>query len=890
MNIKPTCILGLSLAFLVIAPASAAAPANIAFSNDGTHSVEVLQPTLDQVEVLVSRHSEGDKTILWSRSFEWEQTHRAFTSAFQALVSNDGQSVALRQPHDFTRHGASERILLVHKNGNSLVIPHESLSKLLPKNTGRLGGFAYIFSGSLELMLDQEQLYALWSAATDRWLVVSLTDLSHSLPSDENLIAQLNEGARAHALTRVRAHQPGAVKSALNALKTRLAGVLPGFDAPSATKWLTPETSGAYLFLTVRRNPSDKHFIQGLLNFPLDLSLGAYSSEFKFNAELGSSARLLGDQLLHHWENPDDELHFEGFHLRCSKDPIHLAALAVELHLPIPISDNMNQPGNLWVYLIPSKVRPGDWPGSSAIIPLGLDPLSPAYQFPSVRERDPSRARFVFSSVHPGQYRLKAVWDRRPPFAAPKARLAIPGAGDYETSESSEFTLKAGDLEYLVLHCTNRLSGPQEYYLADELRAQSEFPDGGKPYPYPLLFTAPVDQWVLPINPLLDSSPLDQLAPATKPPLEIVLKNVALLQSPARDAASDLLELEFGWARRKIWSPSINVYTVSILDQNGRWSGGNPYSANRGYNHELKVHFQRFPRRGTFEVQVFTPHINYEKHLAASFTLTNLAHFFHSGSKPANLPLRVDCGEVIIELPRLKPLQDLPAFRFIDDRGDALFAWRAAHLAMHDQDGNPVTSLRGLPPGAVVNIEADFLRDFRDHQTSWALPVPELPAPGQYQELEEKYEWNGLAVDLLAITGKGQFEYEDGRIVAASSDPDLALPAAPNQLPPVKPNDVQLVYFTQNSHHPPGSPHRDTVVSRVPHLALRMTGVDDCYFRLDGERIPDWYSPRLASAHPDHTWFIPLNRTTISNTQRLTLRFQKAIRQQFTIRIPNHEQ
>jgi hypothetical protein len=72
-------------------------------------------------------------------------------------------------------------------------------------------------------------------------------------------------------------------------------------------------------------------------------------------------------------------------------------------------------------------------------------------------------ARFAFTTVLPGAYQLKAVWDKRRPLSDTNNA----GPGDYETTLFGPFAVTAGANVTNLLFCTNRVAGGEAYYRAD---------------------------------------------------------------------------------------------------------------------------------------------------------------------------------------------------------------------------------------------------------------------------------------------------------------------------------------------------------------------------------------------------------------------------------------
>jgi hypothetical protein len=130
------------------------------------------------------------------------------------------------------------------------------------------------------------------------------------------------------------------------------------------------------------------------------------------------------------------------------------------------------------------------------------------------KEQEPmDKLIFSFSAVLPGEYRLKAVWDRRAPHTDPrkdprgeKARC-IPSPGDYESTETETLKLTAGKrITEIQLNCTNRVGEAAEYFAADELwkkkhpaRPEKTFARGRR-WKEKTVVSAPGKDWVTRTN------------------------------------------------------------------------------------------------------------------------------------------------------------------------------------------------------------------------------------------------------------------------------------------------------------------------------------------------------------------------------------------------------
>ena len=63
-----------------------------------------------------------------------------------------------------------------------------------------------------------------------------------------------------------------------------------------------------------------------------------------------------------------------------------------------------------------------------------------------------------------GSYRVKAIWDKRPPYQ----QNAQATSGDYESIEAGPFEVRPNATTNITFHCTNRVGEAANYYQADE--------------------------------------------------------------------------------------------------------------------------------------------------------------------------------------------------------------------------------------------------------------------------------------------------------------------------------------------------------------------------------------------------------------------------------------
>lgn len=115
--------------------------------------------------------------------------------------------------------------------------------------------------------------------------------------------------------------------------------------------------------------------------------------------------------------------------------------------------------GTIRLYLIPSSTPLNEW---AAAPPTQYLIANLNAYYPTIRAqhewRDGQLSRdvnFVISGITPGEYRLKAVWNRAAPFADADQVIYAPHPGDYESSSSPKLTIKrAGTTHGIKLECS----------------------------------------------------------------------------------------------------------------------------------------------------------------------------------------------------------------------------------------------------------------------------------------------------------------------------------------------------------------------------------------------------------------------------------------------------
>ena len=460
-------------------------------SENGLFSADITSTAPNEIIIGIHRHDGDVKTFSWSKKVLWNGANATITAFpwIKRYISNDGETVVL-----YNQQPRSESWTWVTKNREPVRHSGYDFRQVLGWEV-ETSGFR---SGMLQFLYEEQGVHALWFPRVNKWLTIDLktgalrrpdSNLAEVLttlplnapktdewvkPPSEDLVSKLNAEAVRRSLEAVRRHQPSAIKSMLKPIQEKVGSLIPGLKPSSQPRQaFLPDAYAGYIFLAHHKVPEAESYIRKLLELPFEeknaIAIYRFSPEFT----LLSQERLLGDRALRLWNKekvdassgPTD-LHSPDFTRKSQK---YLGGVAGRVQLPMVRPDS--KPGAAWVYLIPAKVRPGAWRKSRDVIPL-LCPLdfNPGF-IGGPRLHGPPQfdaINFRFETILPGEYKLKAVWDRRPPFANQEGR-AMPDPGDYESVESEPFTIKAGTSHAApVLQCTNRVGQAENYYAADE--------------------------------------------------------------------------------------------------------------------------------------------------------------------------------------------------------------------------------------------------------------------------------------------------------------------------------------------------------------------------------------------------------------------------------------
>ncbi|MBI2929804.1 MAG: sel1 repeat family protein [Verrucomicrobia bacterium] len=693
------------------------------------------------------------------------------------------------------------------------------------------------------------RVFCLWIGATNDWFAYRVPE-AQPVAVDALLRARWNERGRRWALRVIRDTQPSPLREMLDTAKAKVAEFLElsdnASDSSPTREWRHVED--AYKFIARLKDPEDRKLIEALLaSQDFSISFGGGFNGRVRTFGVGSRDRELGDQLLARWEGklPEDVPLPDMFD--SVGEYFFLGRVKGLVSFPFP-----PDAGRLWVHLVPAQFSPGEWQKRAPAMTLNgsLEPMSTLSSVsidPTTGQPLPSRpspelveeAAFEFAAVRPGRYRLTALWDRTPPASQREEERALPEPGDYMSAESREFEVVAGqNVEELMLVCTNRIGALLALYADDAKRIQ-DYSAKSKPESPPTREAAESSsaRQQSPPPPAKEWTPPEGTVPADAP---IKLRRVTYGRRHkyfrhSHETETDALVIWFTPARGR---DLITDFDLVLLDEHGcrfRCSPGGHMSGTGG---EISyVELESFPRRQpTFKLLV-----EEADKAVAEVELPNLA----GGEFPmwiaSALPVTNDLGSGALAVLRgFSFSSDFPKLIFFRE-GESDPGWRVESVAYRDSTGNQADSLDGLCRGeqvlkltarAVRTKEGRFAADER-----WTVSDLEIPPAGRFVRLDRTNSIQGVTLELLALTGTGEFTYSNGVPIAATATIDANATPMRRVWMSHPPREPEALVFIKGSDAV-GLPGPElflgrrggvtrTVVSKVPHVAVRIRNWTD---------------------------------------------------------------
>jgi hypothetical protein len=910
------------------------------FSENKKFSAEISATQFDKPLLTVFRHDgENVKVQVWSRALapkdDAEDDHfRPGTpidsNMLRAVVTDDGKAVILRPRY---AHLDLPALRVLTQAGGDKAYQKDELRDLL---TGGWEDWAAPQVLEILLMDAKPPVFALWYPPASEWLVLDLEKLTVK-KADAAAVAKLDAAALVQAREIAQQSRPTGLKKLLQPVMQRAAEFAPNLIGPAqAPAGFSDRAEAAYRFLAEKKNPGDKKLIEELLKADLQkaVSMGpGFQGEPEAMIGLASRERAVADELLAKWEGRDapEEEEFD-FTFGAAGTGKKLSGVSGYVNLPFGAPKNA---GAIWIYLIPASVSKGKWAGEDSVLKVWHNPSEQIFRgFPGQGEAPPlEQLRFYFHTVEPGEYRLKAVWDRRPPNAPTDDKaICVPEAGDYESAESETLKLAAGQkAAEVILNCTNRVGEAKEYFAADDLW-QKQHPviaqkRRARSSTRKVLTQAPLREWVVATN---------------ENNASVQLRGIQLVEMRSSDDENVNRHLEVTFrmsAVKRDEHPSIRGVLVDehgcSFETSGHSSRGSAYQMTFTVVPYGAKQFELTFSRQDFQDKNGRPYQNGPRETKlGSFTLTNLCRIKPADWKPDAESLKKDLDIVTVELasfdPRIPEFGRPPGYMGPGGRpgqpaqnkfnfsanGKTAPGWRKVKGEFRDRWGNVSASIGNFCEQEemaqyVVTLMRDPVKGVFAADEKFEIPVKEIPGAGASVPLGIRKEVQGLEFEVLSVGGTGEFTYVNGQFVSAKEevDEDEVVPQAgpqfgpqfaPNfQGRPVQPKlylkgfDPRQVGMDWNRRDPARG--EVTLASKIPHVVCRVPEPEsDTKFALveQDTSVPDPLNPPSRhmyggprSLH-NVVQFLPLEHRAGDTDRKLTFVVQKTRTASFIVRVP----
>jgi hypothetical protein len=882
-----SCLIALWL--LSCLPLCAAAPpsGNIVYSSNKRFFAEFSQFDSVTIQVAVFDTASTQPSLLWTKRFTPSDPLGGIPADYRTvLVSNDGNAVIY---HEYPPWGNRNDLFVLHKKFDQYWDPYKISAQLeSEKHDHALVPKRDVFAGDcMEFLLEDQKSsrFALWLPNSDRWFVLSLATGEPENPS-EATIAELNSQARAKALVAVESANPSAFQSFLDPLARHAASIIPGVKTNANSRYLHPDQKIAYRFLAARRIPADRKYLNQLFAWPIERTyttpvIGWNEVRIFFQSE----ERNLADLLLAQWNGIATNLFIdpEPYPIDPYQQHFYLGRIYGKAKLPIPASPKS---GLVWLLLIPDDIPLGEWAKSTAVLVARLD-LNNGFAANLRHNLSFEEVEFVFGTLFPGAYRLKAIWDHRSPIAPASAEHPALSPGDYESAESGPYKIKAGELlEDIVLECTNRVGEADAYYAADEKWKEIEGANARSPsqssFLHPMgellvgkeILVRPANEWLLKTN---------------QNQISAVIRKIALIESATKFCDNPVQQLRMRISVPRHDRNNQLSYRCVLSDDHGCAFSGTV--AELGPS-TILVEWRIFPRWApAMQLRIVDERTSYGGRVdpEASFMIKNLVRSRPANWQPEAFPISHNLDLVRVELRSLtqkdevdfpffldgksppvwfpQPAPRGPDFAFFHD-GEQTMKWEAESIYYQDRWGNTSDKTTDFcKEEHILKLKAQFRRrrsaQFSDEE-KWVLPVASIPAAGEFALIEQSKQLEGATLKVIAITGTGEFTYEGDRIVTAtnhiSSNFDGPLAAGSPVLFLWNSIGDQNVYGKGDG----------TIVSLVPHVSVRFSGLTPKqeFFLL--EESDTLFVSRNELQHRNNLRFLPLNRYSFDDPRNLT--------------------
>lgn len=928
-------LLTFAAALPLAAQRGSATPRKHHFSQNKKFSAEISTATLDKALLTVYRHEKETVEQVWSRSLtdDREDPNRRNTfppfqlfQNIEATVADDGSAVALFPPYSYG--SGTFALKLITRKGGEQSFWMDQINEHVEDARDSPYGLATTF----QLFFESQNptTFGMWFRSAKQWLVIGLEDFTIRKP-EAALIEKLEAVALLRAREMIRENRPTALKKVLRPVLEFAAEYIPAVNPGPRSQYLTRQVEAAYRFLGHQKKPEDKELIEALLEGELTMTTSSDGMDEldsrSVNVGLYSQSRSLGDELLSGWEGKQQDAESGGFDN--NRKGNYFVSLSGMVKLPFAAPTNSHA---IWIFLIPNHLEEADWSSDEDVLKIQFNPNSG--MFGSNNDKPLDHLGFSFNNILAGEYRLKALWDRRPPFAAlPKspdeAILGLPTPGDYESAESNPFKLAAGQhAENIVLECTNRVGEAENYFAADEIwkkrnPAMSSLAALIKPHygwSHKILLDRPVSDWTASTN-------------FAAPGVHVQKVQLISYENPTDDSSGRALRVTVRtpWKDPRSRAP----WRATLVDEHGcTFQSYNSFIS--GSSHS--VYFRHVPfgaREIRFEFvelpsPIFgggSPPRSQEEKLL-SVVLNNLCDVKPESWVPEELPAQRQLGDVTVELTTFDPAAYegndeyfLPQHPHLRESGmhpragwkpnqfsfsgsaNAAQGWRRISGKLRDRWGNEARSLDGFcKEETIFKFEAVFARDpfVGEFEASEKLevPIPKIPGPGESIAINEVHFLRDIPIQIHAISGPGEFYYYNG--VPVHGEKEISNPDHQNRFHHDGPIQSLVVtdklYQAKTAANGTLIPDRSIVVAaRGPHLSFRapilprdtmLLVAEQDQSMADPIHSPDFMSAIHTGDRPREWRLIPLKFAPDGKESKITFTVQKPHTAEFILRVP----
>ena len=918
-------------------------------SDNGQFVVEVDQIQNDFIDLTVLKQEKSIRTIQWTARLPAPRApHQT-----RPMITDDGESVVVENDSI----NDSFALAFLRRNGlKQLYSLRKMMSQFDQKNVGQsatgqsndLDEFEtslWSDAGCVRLLDTPKapRFFCLWFRSRNEWLAWDLnTGAPVKVTPQQG--KRWHDEARARAISRVKADQASQFRKVVEQVEDKAKQLL-NLPPKSSALGRSERTDllDAYRYLVRRKVPEDRKWIEGLLtsqdfNVGVGQRFGVDATTLKW-ANLWSEKRTLGDRLLAEWDGvwpvgrrpPMGPSGLEG-------GGIYLGQVRGTLELPIPPT---RTDGALWIYLIPTTWGTDEWKHNPPLLAIRANLADVLFRLPYRRtlpgfddgSDDSADARlisFTFTGITPGKYRLKAVWDKQPPFASKDAKVGVADAGDYESALGAPIEVAAAEiLEGLIVSCTNRVGRDLQIYSADERRIQDvkvglKASDEQQSNTAKTLRGLPKSRGRLAVGfPFSAVRQNDNGGRSNLNKLTFGLRHI----SHGHEVVTEEDCLVAWFNERPVRRDDIGLSSLAefqIIDEHG--CKLSTHSSGEMNDERSSVSFCKlkvFPRRQpTFQLQIL------QENDVSVFLVTNVARREFPDWKADLEPYRkVVAGADVTFMFRGRSHFGgegkeswSPEFH-VNDGVQQSEDWEYEQLIFEDATGNKSPSLDALCRNEkVIKVSARLFRardaDFAPEET-WCVRNLVMPEPGHAGELSLSNRLQGVTVLVCALSGTGETTYSNSVPIAATAQmsPE-ASPWPPAYAPRyglrTPPGEINLpsVFVKRTSMEDFMSPmptmfgRREikplTVVSRVPHVAVRIKGLTDQHRfflkqsedltpnRFQFDRINSMLFP--ADRRPVEPLFLPLPKAVAGEKLELTFVVQKCRDVELFVKRPQAEE